>query len=97
MSRWDKMAPMALYAVTIRITATPEQAEPAVLGQIAAFDEMGQAGRIRLAGRLEREDGFLAIFEAKDLLDARGTAEGFPLIEAGLASWSLRLFEELPT
>ena len=79
MSRWDKMAPMALYAVTIRITATPEQ-----------------AGRIRLAGRLEREDGFLAIFEAKDLLDARATAERLPLIEAGLASWSLRLFEELP-
>ena len=89
------MAPMPLYAVNIRITATPDQVEPAVPSQVQAFRELERAGRIWLAGRLEQDDGFLAVFEAKDLLDARATAEGFPLIEAGLASWSLRLFEEL--
>ena len=89
------MAPMPLYAVNIRITATPDQVETSLQPQLEAFRELDQAGRLRLAGRLEREDGFLAVFEARDLLDARATAESFPLIREGFVSWSLRLFEEL--
>jgi uncharacterized protein YciI len=86
---------MPLYAVTIRITATPDQVV-AVLGpQMEMLQELGRTGRIRLAGKLGQDDGFLALFEAKDLLDARATAEAFPLIRDGLASWTLRLFEEL--
>lgn len=89
------MAPMPLYAVTVRITATPDQVEAAIQPQLEAFRELDKAGQLRLAGRLERDDGFLAVFEAKDLLDARATAEAFPLIRDGFVSWSLRLFEEL--
>lgn len=89
------MAVMELYAVTIRITATPDQVEPILPSQLESIRELGRAGRIRLAGRLESDGGFLAVFEAEDLLDARATAESFPLIRDGLASWSLRRFEEL--
>ena len=96
MAAWcATMAPMELYAVTIRITATPDQVESILPPQLEAILELGRAGRIRLAGRLDIDGGFLAVFEAKDLLDARATAENFPLIRDGLASWSLRRFEEL--
>lgn len=87
--------PMPLYAVTIRITAVPEEASPVLQAQEERFLEMKSAGRIRLAGRLGEDDGFLAVFEAKDILDARETAEGFPLIRGGIASWSLRAFDEM--
>ena len=89
------MSPMPLFAVTIRITATPDQAESALQAQVEALRELDRAGRIRLAGRLEQDEGFLAVFVAKDLLDARKTAAGFPLIRDGLASWTLRAYQDL--
>ncbi len=89
------MSPMPLFAVTIRITATPDQVESALEAQAQSFRELELAGRIRLAGRLEQDDGFLAVFVAKDLLDARKTAAGFPLIQDGLASWTLRAYQDL--
>ncbi len=87
--------PMPLYAVTIRVTAVPQEAFPALQAQEKLLLEMKSEGRIRMAGKLEQDEGFLAVFEAKDLLDAREIAEGFPLIREGLASWSLRAFDEL--
>ncbi len=86
--------PMSLYAVTIRITAVPEEASPALQAQEKLFLEMKSAGRIRIAGKLEQDEGFLAVFEAKDLLDARATVERFPLIANGMSAWNLRLFRE---
>jgi hypothetical protein len=40
-------------------------------------------------------DGFLDIFEAKDLLEAEGIARSSPLVEEGLATWMLREWSEL--
>jgi hypothetical protein len=86
---------MPLYAVTIRITAVPDQVRDTVPEQEEAFRELMSAGRIRLVGRLEEDDGFLAVFEAADLLEAKGTVERFPLIANGMSAWTLRKFEEL--
>ena len=81
---------MPLYVVTIQITAVPADAEPALACHAAHLDSLEQAGRLRVAGAFTRDDGLLEIFEADDRKHAEATVREHPLIEAGVAAWSLR-------
>ena len=44
--------------------------------------------------RSPRGDGYLEIFEAKDLHEAEAIARSSPLVTLGLGTWMLREWEE---
>ena len=75
-------------------TAAPDEiAEAARLhrGQVA---ELRRAGRLRIAGEIGDEDGFVEVFEAADRLAAEQIAESSPLVSRGLATWMVRPWTE---
>ncbi len=86
---------MPLYARTILVTAIPEDVAPAIEGHKEQLRKLLAAGNLRAAGVLGRGDGFLEIFEAKDLLEAESIAASSPLVEEGLCTWMLREWQEL--
>lgn len=86
---------MPLYARTLLVTATGEEVERAVEGHLRHLEDLRALGRLRAAGRFPKGDGFLDIFEARDLLDAEATARDTPLVEEGLATWLVREWIEL--
>lgn len=87
---------MPLWVRTIRITALPDDARPLLEAHRAHLRALKESGKLRAAGAFRRDDGFLEIFEAKDLYEAEGIARSSPLVEAGLAVWTLREWEEIP-
>jgi len=86
---------MPLYVFTVLVTALPDQVGAAVLAHRDRLPRLRSQGRLRAAGAFRHGDGFLEIFEAKDLLEAEGVARSSPLVEEGLAAWTLREWEEL--
>jgi uncharacterized protein YciI len=87
---------MPFFVRTILITGPEGEAEPARRGHEAQLAQLHAAGKIRAAGRFRRGDGYLEIFEARDLFDAESIARTSPLVERGLGTWMLREWEEIP-
>jgi len=81
---------MPLYYASIQITAVADQAGQAAEALEGRIRSLRDEGRIHMAGRFEKDGGFLVVFEAKDLLDARSTMESLPLVKDGLAAWNYR-------
>ena len=69
---------------------------PALRGHLEHLRHLRDLGRSRAAGSFARAGGFLDIFEAKDLLEAEEIARSSPLVEGGLAAWTLREWIEIP-
>ena len=86
---------MPLYARILWITVPPDQAAPAIEQHRAHLGELRDAGKLLQAGAFARDEGFLEIFEAKDLHEATTILGASPLVEAGLCSWQLREWEEI--
>lgn len=86
---------MTLWARTIVVTALPADAAPAIERHVEQLRAWRREGRVRAAGSFRDGDGFLDIFEAKDLLEAEALARSSPLVEEGLCSWTLREWREL--
>ena len=86
---------MPLYARTFLITGPEDEVADARREHRAHLRALAAAGRLRAAGAFVRGDGYLEIFEARDLLDAEATARSSPLVELGLGTWMLREWEEL--
>ena len=86
---------MPLYVRTLLMTGPPEEVEAAAEGHLAHLRKLARDGRLRSAGAFPKGDGFLEIFEARDLHEAESIARSSPLVELGLGTWMLREWEEL--
>ena len=86
---------MPLYARMLLFSASPGDVEPAAAGHREQLIELRTAGRVRAAGELANGDGFLEIFQAADLHEAEALTRASPLVEGGLAAWTLREWVEL--
>ena len=87
---------MPLFVRTILITGPEDEVAAATPGHLSQLRRLGSEGRLRAAGAFKRGDGYLEIFEARDLYDAEAVARSSPLVEQGLGTWMLREWEELP-
>lgn len=86
---------MPYYVRTILITGSGDDVAPARRDHLSHVAQLKAAGRVRAAGAFLRGDGFLEIFEAKDLYEAEEIARSSPLVALGLGSWIVREWEEL--
>ncbi|HEX6852765.1 MAG TPA: YciI family protein [Candidatus Polarisedimenticolaceae bacterium] len=86
---------MTLWARTIVVTALPADAAPAIERHVEHLRALRREGRLRVAGSFRNDDGFLDIFEAKDLLEAEALARSSPLVEEGLCAWTVREWREI--
>jgi uncharacterized protein YciI len=77
------------------VTGPAEEVEEALEGHREHLRSLKAAHKLQSAGMFRHGDGFLDIFEAKDLLEAEGIARSSPLVEEGLATWMLREWSEL--
>ena len=87
---------MPLFARTILVTGSGDEVDPARRDHLAHLARLAATGRIRAAGEFSRGDGYLEIFEAKDLYEAEEIARSSPLVELGLGTWMLREWTEIP-
>ena len=86
---------MATWARTLLITAVPDDADPWTESHLRHLRELKGEGRLRAAGAFARGDGYLELFEAKDLLEAERITRASPLVERGLCAWTLREWKEV--
>ena len=86
---------MPLYVVTIQITAIADDVSPLLARHAAHLERLETEGRLRVAGAFARDDGFVEIFEARDRKHAEATLRDHPLIEAGVAAWSMHRVQPL--
>lgn len=87
---------MPSWVLTLVFTGPPDEVRAALAGHHALVAGLRERGRLRLAGALDGEDGALVVFEAGDLLEAGETARADPLVESGVAAWTLRELHEHP-
>jgi uncharacterized protein YciI len=87
---------MPYFVRTILVTGQPADVEPARRDHLAHLARLASTGKVRAAGEFSRGDGYLEIFEAKDLYEAEEIARSSPLIEMGLGTWMLREWAEIP-
>jgi len=83
------------FVRTILVTGPEDEAGPARREHLDHLAELAAAGKIRAAGAFARGDGYLEIFEAKDLFEAEAIARASPLVTLGLGTWMLREWDEL--
>ncbi len=86
---------MPLFVRTILVTGSAGDVDPVRRDHLAHVAGLAAVGKIRAAGEFSRGDGYLEIFEAKDLYEAEEIARGSPLVEFGLGTWMLREWVEL--
>jgi uncharacterized protein YciI len=86
---------MPLWVRTILVTAIPDDVEAAAEGHREHLRQLRGAGRLRSAGEFSKGDGFLDIYEAKDLHEAEDIARSSPLVEEGLGAWIIREWKEI--
>jgi uncharacterized protein YciI len=86
---------MPLFVRTILITGREDDVASAREEHLAHLGQLSASGKLRAAGRFPRGDGYLEIFEARDLHDAEAIARSSPLVMLGLGTWMLREWEEI--
>jgi len=86
---------MATWVRTLLVTALPTDVEPCLGEHLQHLRELKVQGRLRAAGAFPRGDGYVDLFEAADLLEAEEIARTSPLVERGLAAWTVREWREL--
>jgi uncharacterized protein YciI len=87
---------MPYFVRTILVTGSADDVDPVRGLHLAHLAPLAAAGKIRAAGEFSRGDGYLEIFEAKDLYEAEEIARSSPLVELGLGTWMLREWAEIP-
>ena len=86
---------MPHFVRTILVTGPEDEVAPARTEHVRHVASLRAQGKIRAAGAFTRGDGFLEIYDAKDLYEAEAIARSSPLVEQGLGTWMLREWEEL--
>jgi uncharacterized protein YciI len=87
---------MPYFVRTILVTGPEDEVDPARREHVAHLAQLAAAGKIRAAGAFARGDGYLEIFEARDLYEAEAIARSSPLVELGLGTFMLREWNETP-
>lgn len=87
---------MPCFVRTILVTGPEVDVAPARRDHLSHLAQLKAAGKLRAAGMFPRGDGYLEIFEAKDLHEAEAVARSSPLVTLGLGTWMLREWEETP-
>jgi uncharacterized protein YciI len=85
---------MPLYVRTLLVTGPPEDVEAATRGHREHVRELHERGKLRAAGEFPNGDGFLEIFEARDLHEAQSITGASPLVFEGLGTYLLREWSE---
>ena len=81
---------MPLYVRTLLVTGPEDQVGPAAERHREHLRALHRAGKLHLAGELARGDGFVEILDLADLHEAGTVARSSPLVEDGLAAWTIR-------
>lgn len=87
---------MPCYARMILITGAEADAGPVRREHVAHLARLKAEGKLRAAGAFAKGEGYLEIFEAKDLLEAESIARSSPLVVLGLGTFMLREWDETP-
>lgn len=88
---------MPLYARTILLTAVPAEADEAMKRHLDHLAELDACGKLYAAGELANGEGFLDVLAVKDRLEAEALTRESPLVEAGLAAWTVREWTRIET
>jgi uncharacterized protein YciI len=86
---------MPLWVRTVLVTGPVDEVRDASDAHVEHLRSLQTRGKLRAAGRLGNEDGFLEIFEATDRKEAEEIARSSPLVEDGLGAWMLRRWDEI--
>ena len=86
---------MPLYVRTLLVTGPADEVQAAAEKHREHLRDLHARGKLRAAGEFKNGEGFLEIFEARDLMDAQSVAGASPLISEGLGTWMLREWTEL--
>ena len=81
---------MPLYVRTLLVTGPPDQVAAATERHLEHLRELRREGHLHLAGELANGDGFVEILQVRDRLEADRIARSSPLVELGLAAWTVR-------
>jgi len=85
---------MPLYVRTLLITGPADEVAAASVKHREHLRELHARGKLRAAGEFNNGEGFLEIFDARDLMDAQSIAGASPLVSEGLGTWMLREWTE---
>ena len=86
---------MPLFVRTLLLTGPADEVAAAAAGHREHLRELRERGKLRAAGEFANGEGFLDIFEARDLHEAQALGEASPLVSEGLSAWMLREWDEL--
>ena len=85
---------MPLYVRTLLVTGPADEVLPASERHREHLRDLHAQGKLRAAGEFKNGEGFLEIFDARDLMDAQSIAGASPLVAEGLGTWILREWTE---
>lgn len=74
----------------IVVTATPAQLGDALERHREHVEALRARGRLRFSGAYADGGGFIEVFEAADRHESEALTRDSPLVERGLAAWTLR-------
>ncbi len=86
---------MPLYVRTILLTGPADEVVAASEKHREHLRQLHAGGKLRAAGEFKNGEGFLEIFDARDLMEAQSIAGASPLVADGLGTWMLREWTEL--
>ncbi len=85
---------MPLYVRTLLVTGPADEVAVASVKHREHLRDLHAEGKLRAAGEFNNGEGFLEIFDARDLMDAQSIAGASPLVAEGLGTWMLREWTE---
>ncbi len=85
---------MPLYVRTLLVTGPVDEVVAASEKHREHLRDLHVQGKLRAAGEFKNGEGFLEIFDARDLMDAQSIAGASPLVAEGLGTWMLREWTE---
>ncbi len=85
---------MPLYVRTLLVTGPVDEVLAAAEQHREHLRDLHDQGKLRAAGEFKNGEGFLEIFDARDLMDAQSIAGASPLVSEGLGTWMLREWTE---
>jgi len=86
---------MPLYVRTLLVTGPVDEVQAASEQHREHLRDLHARGQLRAAGEFKNGEGFLEIFEARDLMEAQSIAGMSPLVSQGLGTWMIREWTEL--